>query len=121
MRSGSWMLSRLASKILCQSFSLPYTRLAIFERLSPFTTTYVRDPSRDSGAVDELPLSTLPQSGMRITPPRRQYRRGTTAVAMRLWVGLGLNSGRATLLRCADRREKAPSPDAAPLERRARG
>src|SRR5262245_7834143 len=72
MRSGSLMMSLLASKIFRHSFASPYMCLAIFERLSPFWTVYVLDVdapvgggigfARD-GAVDELPLSTFEKSG----------------------------------------------------------
>src|SRR5690606_1928072 len=37
MRSGLSMVSRLASKIRCQELALPCTRLAIADRVSPFS------------------------------------------------------------------------------------
>src|SRR5512132_3387460 len=63
------MRSLLASWIRRHLLASPYSRLAIFERLSPFTTTYVLpEPLVATGsgaarAVDDPPDCTLLKSG----------------------------------------------------------
>src|SRR4030095_899990 len=55
------MMSRLASKILVHCLASPYSRCAIFERLSPFTTTYLRPLA---GGDVELPERTSEKSAL---------------------------------------------------------
>src|SRR6185295_13926905 len=65
IRSGFFTRSLLSSWISRQRFAFPRSFLAIFERLSPATTVYVRPAGAAgaAGAVDDEPLCTSEKSG----------------------------------------------------------